>query len=137
MKITVDRLWKKETYTIGKMAIDEKYFCNTLEDKERDLTKESKVFGRTAIPARTYRITMTYSPKFKRVMPLVNGVPQFEAIRIHPGNKAEDTEGCILVGENTVIGGLTNSRKWSNELNKRIQNAIDKKENVYITLKND
>jgi len=137
MKITVDRLWKKETYTIGKMAIDEKYFCNTLEDKVRDLTKESKVFGRTAIPAGTYRVTMTYSPKFKRVMPLINGVPQFEAIRIHPGNKAEDTEGCILVGENTVIGGLTNSRKWSNELNKRIQNAIDKKENVYITLKND
>lgn len=137
MKITVDRLWKKETYTIGKMAIDGKYFCNTLEDKVRDLTKESKVFGRTAIPAGTYRVTMTYSPKFKREMPLVNGVPQFEAIRIHPGNKAEDTEGCILVGENTVIGGLTNSRKWSDKLNKRIQDAIDKKENVYITLKND
>lgn len=136
MKITVDRLWRKETYTIGKMAIDGKYFCNTLEDKVRDLTKESKVFGRTAIPAGTYRVTMTYSPKFKRVMPLVNGVPQFEAIRIHPGNKAEDTEGCILVGENTVIGGLTNSRKWSDELNKRIQDAINKKENVYITLKN-
>ncbi len=137
MIITVDRLWKKETYAIGKMAIDGKYFCNTLEDKVRDLTKESKVFGRTAIPAGTYRVTMTYSPKFKRVMPLLNGVPQFEAIRIHPGNKAEDTEGCILVGENTVIGGLTNSRKWSDELNKRIQNAINKKENVYITLKDD
>jgi len=135
MRITVDRLWKKETYTIGKMAIDGKYFCNTLEDKERDLTKESKVFGRTAIPARTYRITMTYSPKFKRVMPLVNGVPQFEAIRIHPGNKAEDTEGCILVGENTIIGGLTNSRKWSDELNKRIQDALASKEDVLITIK--
>ncbi|NLI35363.1 MAG: hypothetical protein GX416_02435 [Bacteroidales bacterium] len=100
-----------------------------------DLTKESKVFGRTAIPAGTYRITMTYSPKFKRVMPLVNGVPQFEAIRIHPGNKAEDTEGCILVGENTVIGGLTNSRKRSDELNKRIQDALTGKEDVLITIK--
>ncbi len=135
MKITVERLWKKETYTIGKMAIDGKYFCNTLEDKVRDLTKESKVFSRTAIPAGTYRVTMTYSPKFKRVMPLINGVPQFEAIRIHPGNKAEDTEGCILVGENTVIGGLTNSRKWSDELNKRIQNALASKEDVLITIK--
>ena len=136
MRITVDRLWKKETYTIGKMTIDGKYLCNTLEDKVRDLTKESKVFGRTAIPAGTYRVTMTYSPKFKRVMPLVNGVPQFEAIRIHPGNKAEDTDGCILVGENTVIGGLTNSRKWSNELNKRIQNALAGKEDVLIIINN-
>jgi len=135
MKITVDRLWKKETYTIGKMAIDGKYFCNTLEDKVRDLTKESKVFGRTAIPAGTYRVTMTYSPKFKRVMPLINSVPQFEAIRIHPGNKAEDTEGCILVGENTLIGGLTNSRKWSDEFNKRIQNTLADKEDVLITIK--
>lgn len=136
MRITVDRRWKKDSYTIGRMSIDGVPFCNTLEDKVRDLTKESKVFGRTAIPAGTYRITMTYSPKFKRVMPLVNGVPQFEAIRIHPGNKAEDTEGCILVGENTVIGGLTNSRIYSDKLNKSIQDAIDKKEDVFITINN-
>ncbi len=136
MRITVDRFWQKDTYTIGKMAIDGKDFCSTLEDKVRDLTKESKVFGKTAIPAGTYRVTMSYSPKFKRIMPLVNNVPQFDAIRIHPGNRAEDTEGCILVGENTVIGGLTNSRKWSDELNKRIQDAFANKEDVLITIHN-
>lgn len=136
MRITVDRRWKKETYTIGNMSIDGKPFCNTLEDKVRDLTKESKVFGKTAIPAGTYRVTMTYSPKFKRVMPLVNAVPQFEAIRIHPGNKADDTEGCILIGKNTIVGGLTNSRTYSDDLNKRIQSAIDKKEDIYITINN-
>lgn len=136
MRITVDRQWKKDSYTIGRMSIDGMPFCNTLEDKVRDLKKESKVFGRTAIPTGTYRVTMTYSPKFKRVMPLINAVPQFEAIRIHPGNKAEDTEGCILVGKNTIVGGLTNSRVYSDELNKRIQDAIDKKEDVFITINN-
>jgi len=136
MKIKVERIWKKETYTIGRMSIDGTPFCNTLEDKVRNLTKESKVFGGTAIPAGTYRITMTYSPKFKRVMPLLNGVPQFDAIRIHPGNKAEDTEGCLLVGKNTIVGGLTNSRIYSDELNKRIQNAINNKEDVFITINN-
>lgn len=123
LKIKLERLWLKESYTIGKLYVDGKYFCDTLEDRVRDLSKEEKVYGKTAIPSGEYRVIMTYSPKFKREMPLLLNVPQFDAIRIHPGNTTDDTEGCILTGENKVKGGLINSRKYSDRLNEIIKSA--------------
>ncbi|MBP9994103.1 MAG: hypothetical protein KBT67_04055 [bacterium] len=123
LKIKLERLWLKESYTIGKLYVDGKYLCDTLEDKFRDLSKAKKVYGETAIPAGEYRVIMTYSPKFRREMPLLLNVPQFETVRIHPGNTADDTEGCILVGENKVKGGLINSRIHSDRLNEMIQSA--------------
>ncbi len=87
-----------------------------MEDKVRDLTKEKKVPGKTAIPAGTYKVALTYSARFKRMLPLLLDVPYFTGIRIHAGNTHEDTEGCLLLGENKVKGKVINSRFWVNKL---------------------
>ena len=133
MLLEVKRLYKKDTYTIGKLYIDGVYFCDTLEDKVRNLNTEKKVYGETAIPAGKYKIQVAVSSKFKREMPYLMNVPQFTGIMIHPGNTPEDSLGCILVGENKTKGGLINSRKYSDELNEKIIEAIqERKENVWI-----
>lgn len=90
MKIYVERTYKKEKYTIGKMYIDGEYFCDTLEDTVRP--KGVKIYGETAIPASTYKVVLSYSPKFKRVLPEVLSVPMFTGIRIHRGNWADHEE---------------------------------------------
>lgn len=117
-EIKVERLWKKPGYTIGRVYLDGVFLCNSLEDTDRGLTTQMseqqiagiKIMARTAIPAGTYTVKMTRSPRFKRVMPEVLFVPGFTGVRIHSGNTADDTEGCILLGDNTAVGRLTNSR---------------------------
>ena len=130
MKIEVRRIWKKPAYTIGRMSIDGKYFCDTLEDTDRGLTKmmsiaqirHVKVQGKTAIPAGSYSVTLKIvSPKFSNFfrypwarmtggfLPRLCGVPGFDGVLIHVGNRPEDTDGCLLVGGNTVKGQLTAS----------------------------
>lgn len=135
MEIKVERLWKKDAYTIGKMYLNGEYFCNTLEDKERDLTKEKKVYGETAIPAGRYEVVYTYSPHFKRNLPRLLAVPQFDGVLIHAGNTTSDTLGCILVGENKEKGKVINSRMYSNILNKRVDMAIQNHEKVIIDIR--
>lgn len=134
MLLEVKRLYKKDTYTIGVLMVDGEKFSDTLEDKVRDLNSEKKVYGETAIPAGKYKVVMSMSSKFKRVMPYLENVPQFTGIMIHSGNTPKDTLGCILVGENKKKGQLINSRKYSDELNKRINEAIERKEQVWIEI---
>ena len=134
MLLEVKRLYKKDTYTIGVLIVDGEKFSDTLEDKVRDLNSEKKVYGETAIPAGKYKVVMSMSSKFKRIMPYLENVPQFTSIMIHPGNTPKDTLGCILVGENKKKGQLINSRKYSDELNKRINEAIERKEQVWIEI---
>ena len=120
MRITVKRIFTNDQYTIGHLYINGKYYCDTLEDADRCLDSgmtpeqvkqvKSEFPKKTAIPIGIYKLTLTYSPRFKKIMPLVNGVPGFEGIRIHPGNTDEDTEGCLLVGLNKVKGRVTQSR---------------------------
>lgn len=106
--------------TIGRLIVDGKKFCNTLEDVERfpvvwkSLAELAgiKVYGKTAIPTGKYELTVTYSARFKRPLVLLMNVPNYEAIRVHSGNGPENTEGCILVGKwnnatKTVYGGKT------------------------------
>ena len=123
MKLTLKRIALKQTYTIGHLYIDGKYFCDTIEDKVRDLKKESKVKGQTAIPYGTYEVTWSYSPRFKKFTPRLQNVPQFSGVLIHSGNTAADTEGCIIVGENKVVGKVINSRVTVNKLYPLIQKA--------------
>ena len=123
MKLRVERLWKKPTYTVGRLYVDGKLYCNTLEDVVRDLDKEAKVPGKTAIPAGTYKVIFNWSPKFGRNLPRLLNVPHFDGILIHPGNTADDSAGCILVGKNTEVGRLTESRYTSDKLNVLIEDA--------------
>lgn len=112
MKIKVDRIYKGESYTIGKMYLNGEYFCDTLEDAIRPV----KIPNETAIPAGIYKVEVTYSPRFKRNLPLLIDVPNYTGIRIHNGSNKDHTSGCILVGFNTSKGKLTDSRKTSDKL---------------------
>ena len=134
MELKVQRIAKKPTYTIGKLYIDGEKFCDTLEDRVRDLSKEPKIKGQTAIPAGRYRIYLTYSPRFKRILPLLEDVPQFTGVRIHRGNTAKDTEGCILVGFNREVGKVLDSAATEQRLMAVLQNAVNKGEQIFITI---
>lgn len=128
MRLTLKRIANRKDYCIGKLYINGKYFCDTLEDVDRGLDdsmteeeiKQLKVKGQTAIPCGIYTVLLTYSPKYKKVMPLINNVKGYSGIRIHTGNSSKDTEGCLLVGKNTVVGRLTDSRNTFNALFKRL-----------------
>lgn len=115
MELKLTRNYQKDTYTIGRLYVEGDLFSNTLEDPVRDYSDPNyKVYGKTAIPYGRYRITMVHSPKFSkryggRKVPLLNNVPDFTGILIHSGNTAEDTDGCILVGQNTQRGRVTSS----------------------------
>lgn len=106
MKVKVIRIFKGSEYTIGKLYIDDNYFCDTLEDTVR----KEKIAGKTAIPAGTYKVKKTMSPRFKKILPEILNVPNFTGVRIHAGNTAKDTEGCLLLGLNKVKGSVVNSQ---------------------------
>lgn len=138
MLLELKRIAFKPAYTVGKLYIDGVYFCDTLEDYNRDLNKdgdlndkgETKVFGETAIPYGTFTIIMNESQRFKRKMPLLLDVPHFAGIRIHSGSKAEHSHGCILVGKNSIKGGLTKSKDYETKLYTILNNA----KNIKITI---
>lgn len=142
MEILLQRVAKKDKYTIGKLYINDQYFCDTLEDTDRGLTqsmteqqiKSKKVYGETAIPTGTYRIIISYSNRFKKQMPLLLNVPGFSGIRIHTGNTEKDSLGCILVGKNKAVGKVLESRDTYSKLFSILQKA-DKKETIKITIK--
>lgn len=134
MLIEVKRLWPRDTYTVGRMYVDGNFFCNTLEDKVRDIEKEGKIYGETAIPYGEYEVVFSYSPKFKRNLPRLMNVPHFDGILIHSGNTAKDSLGCILVGKNTQKGMLTESRVTSDALNKLISKAQNSGEKITIKI---
>lgn len=118
------RIANRPTYCIGKLYIDGQYVCDTLEDTDRGLDDKmseeeilsKKIKGETAIPTGIYQVTITYSPKYKKNMPLINNVKGYSGIRIHSGNTNKDTEGCVLVGLNKEVGKVLNSRKMYNVL---------------------
>lgn len=119
MRLTLMRIANRPTYCIGKLYVDGVYVCDTLEDTDRGLDdtmdveeiKKLKVYGKTAIPVGIYPVTITYSPRFKKNLPLLLNVKGYEGIRIHSGNTDKDTLGCILVGQNKQVGKVLNSRK--------------------------
>ena len=134
MELRLKRIAKRDTYTIGRLYIDGEKFCDTLEDRVRDLSKEPKIKGQTAIPAGRYHIVLTYSPRFKRILPLLLDVPQFTGVRIHRGTTAKDTEGCILVGFNREVGKVLDSAVTEQRLMAVLQNAVNKGKQIFITI---
>lgn len=146
MEITVNRKFLKETYTIGRLFIEGERLCETLEDRVRDLQDynhdgdfndpgEGKVYGETAIPAGRYQVINTWSPKFQKRLPELFNVPGFTNIRIHAGTNPKHTEGCILVGENKKKGRLVNGPYYQTVIVQRIDEANEKGETTFITIK--
>lgn len=153
MNIIVDRQWKKDTYTIGKLYIDNVFFCNTLEDTDRGLIQsmplneimKRKVYGETAIPSGIYKLILSYSPKFanriwgkkyKGKVPEVTNVKGFAGIRIHPLNTAKDSLGCIGVGKNSVTGMITSSADYYYKLmDNHIIPATKRNEKITIEIR--
>lgn len=132
MKIETNIILTGGEAIIGEMFIDGEYFCDTLEDKLR-LTK---VAGKTGIPRGTYRVLITYSPRFNRMLPLLVNVPGFEGVRIHSGNSSKDTEGCILVGkwDEKTPDWISNSKATFDKLFAKLEDAVKNKEEITITL---
>jgi hypothetical protein len=119
MKLTIKRLHRTENSTIGELYVDGKFECYTLEDKERDV----KIKSETAISKGTYIVGITLSNRFKRLLPILLNVPNFEGVRIHSGNSNHDTEGCILVGTTRSEDYIGNSRLAFSKLFKKMQLA--------------
>lgn len=117
MIIEIKRLHKTNTSTIGELLIDGIWECFTLEDVERDV----KIKGETAIPKGKYNVIINQSNRFKRLLPLLLNVPNFEGVRIHAGNTNHDTEGCILVGKTRSNNFIGQSRKAFDYLFKKMQ----------------
>lgn len=149
MEIKIIRKYKKAKYTIGIVYVNGEYFCNSLEDVDRGLSSDMSVDDilkvkkpkETAIPCGRYRITLSYSPKFHNkpyaisgMIPLINGVKGFSAIRMHDGKDESWTDGCILMGRNTKVGQLTDGLAVMTELTKRVSTALFKGESVYVTI---
>ena len=142
MKIELHRKWRKKGYSIGILYVNGQRICETLEDEDRGLRsdmalatiRQLKVKGETAIPVGAYQVAYTYSPKFKNMLPLLMIVPGYDGIRIHSGNTAKHTEGCLLCGRNTEVGTVTNSRYWTNKVNAMIEQATKQKEQVIINI---
>lgn len=134
MKLNLKRIALREGYTIGRLFVDGQYWCDTLEDRVRDLGKEQKVPGQTAIPYGTYEVVVNISPKFKRLLPRLLRVPHFEGVLIHRGNTAADSAGCILVGENKVKGKVLNSTYWEKHITEYLLDAQNRNEDIEITI---
>ena len=133
MKLELKRIALRDTYTIGKLYIDGEYFCDTIEDKVRDLNKngvfdngETKIKGKTAIPYGKYEVVWAYSPRFKRYTPRLLNVNSFSGVLIHAGNTANDSEGCILLGQNKVTGKVINSKPFVDKLYPIIRDVCKK-----------
>lgn len=115
--------------TIGELSVNGAFECFTLEDKVRPV----KIKGETAIPAGKYEVAVTFSEKFKKFLPLLLAVPNFEGIRIHTGNTPKDTLGCILVGEGKAVDSISISRIAFAPLFEKIQ-AVVRTEKVFIEI---
>ena len=153
MELTIDRKWKKQSYTISNLYIDGKWFSNVLEDADRgldnsmseDMIRTLKKPSITAIPRGTYEITLdVLSPKYSKVqfykdvcngkVPRLKNVKGFDGILIHAGNTDKDSSGCLLVGQNKVKGQVVNSKETFKQLYKLLQDGKSRGEKITIKI---
>lgn len=133
MELTLQREILTDQSTIGKLYADGEFIAFTLEDIVRD---GGKIAGKTAIKDGRYQVQITQSVRFNKRLPLLIGVPNFSGVRIHAGNTAENTEGCVLVGLTKGENFVGKSQMAMSLLQPLIQDALDKGEEVWITVKN-
>lgn len=136
MELTLNRIFLGSSATIGELYVDREHIADTLEDRVRP--EGEKVYGKTAIPEGTYEMVLSYSPRFKKILPEILNVPNFTGIRIHCGNSSADSSGCILVGtwDGEKEDWISDSKIAFNELMSLLQKAADNKEKVAITINN-
>ena len=143
MEIKLIRKYYQAKYTIGRLYVNNRFFSDSLEPPSLHLTERSalgtiliaKYKGYRAIPTGRYRILITRSRRFGRWLPLLMNVKGFEGIRIHPGNKPEDTRGCILLGFNRRKGYVLDSTRCVLTLVKMMTEAIAKGEKVFVEVR--
>lgn len=142
MNLILERIFFSPTYTIGKLYIDGVYFCDTIEDVNRDLNKdgdlndsgETKIMHKTAIPFGRYQVIVNMSTRFKRLLPRLLNVNGFDGILIHNGVDENSSSGCIIVGKNTIKGKVTNGTEYMNKLTDLL-NTAQKTKKIFITIK--
>jgi hypothetical protein len=124
MKLLLKRDTFTEKSTTGMLTLDGDFECFTLEDRDRNLEDGGeKIQNETAIPRGIYPVVLDFSPRFQRILPHVLNVPQFTGVRIHSGNRPEDTEGCILVGQ-------SRSGDWVSHSQKAMEALFDKMQSI-------
>lgn len=152
IRMLIERKWPKSDYTVGRFYVDCERIGEALEDTDRGLEQDMglqtilarKVYGKTAIPKGTYKVRLSYSPKFAQrvwgrryngLVPEILDVPGFSGVRIHPGTTAKDTDGCPLVGKNKVVGQLRDSQATYFYLMDKYLVPADKKgEQITLTI---
>ncbi len=133
MELLLKRQPSTDGCTLGQLFVDGRHEAFTLEDVVRD---GPKVMHETAIPAGRYQVVITLSNRFGRMLPELLDVPGFVGIRIHSGNVAADTSGCILVGHSAAVDSILDSRLAMNALQPKIAGALARHEDVFITIEN-
>jgi len=135
MNLTLTRTVFSPRATIGELRCGPELLCHVLEDVVRP-AGAPKVWGQTAIPKGTYEVVVTYSPRFRQQLPLLLGVPGYEGVRIHPGNSAADTEGCLLVGQYDAHkpDWVANSRTTFTGLFARLRAALAQGQRLWLTI---
>lgn len=136
MELKLNRIFLGSSATIGELLVNDKHLCDTLEDRVRP--EGEKVYGKTAIPEGAYEMVLSYSPRFKKILPEILNVPNFTGIRIHCGNSSADSSGCILVGtwDGEKEDWVSDSKVAFNKLMSLLQKAADNKEKITITINN-
>jgi hypothetical protein len=142
MELKLNRIYFSPTYTIGKLFVDGKLFCDTIEDKNRDLNKdgditdigEGKVQDQTCIPFGTYEVIVNMSGRFKRLLPRLLNVPSFDGILIHNGKDENSSSGCLILGENKVKGQVINGTYYMNKLTDMLLSEQKKGIKSYIQI---
>lgn len=140
MHMLLKRVQLDPEVTIGELLVDGKFECYVCEDTVREVlgqpVEKWKVYGKTAIPYGSYKVTITWSNRFGRLLPILHDVPGYSGVRIHPGNSAKDTEGCLLPGLVRTANGVGHSRPACDYLLPKIDRALKSGEPVTIEIAN-
>lgn len=143
IELELHRIYFSPTYTIGKLFVNGSLFCDTIEDKNRDINKdgdlndlnEAKVMHKTAIPYGRYEVIVNMSGRFKRMLPRLLNVPHFDGILIHNGKDETSSSGCIILGENKEKGKVLNSTFYMNKLTDYLLTEQKKGNKIFINIK--